>query len=306
MSAPHATLADSRAPAWARRGYAALVVGLAVFLGLLIVLREPVRGYLATIRLAGPLPAGQEPAELAAWIEAAAVGVRAKVSASELYPGDCQIELEHLGPRPQVAQTRLEDLAQQFIGDYLPTLRTTGRQTRLARLQAEVQAARDQEDLLRVQLETLRQQQLLAMSQALQPQQDATVNPSLDQANLTALASDSTDERTVRLEALRKELAKLLAGFTDEHPQVIALRSQIARLEEQLAQPQEVSATDNSAALPSSTVTVLVSTTTRSDSIPPEAVSPAPSGDDLSDDIDAALTALAAATRNREWSEGQL
>src|SRR3954470_10746782 len=149
-----------------RRAYQALVVGLAVFLLTLVALRDPFRGYLAEIHLTGPATEGLDLDVATAWLrradsQVAAVGI----PAGEISPKS-EIRITHIALRPATAITRLDELAERWLYQYLPEQLQSYRRTALAELRNAVAAARAREDAGRERLESLRQNQMAQMLHA--------------------------------------------------------------------------------------------------------------------------------------------
>jgi hypothetical protein len=282
------------------RGYATLVVALATFLAAMVVLRVPFRGYLIEGRLSGRLAEGQTASEVQAWLQTAAPGVHARVT--EHASGGCDIVLQELTLRATDAQRAMNRVARQFAEQYVVQRQEAARQRTLSRLQAELAAARDTEDLLRGKVDTLRREAELAALAP--PTADVAPAPEVQHAPATPPASppasplasgDRASERLAplreRLETLRAELAKLLGTFTEQHPQVLTLRAQIAGLEQELFGSHDVSARP--------VANVVQAAQAQS------GVYGYLSGPPYSQ-FDAAQADLTAATRARQWAERQL
>jgi hypothetical protein len=278
------------------RGYATLVVALATFLAAMVVLRVPFRGYLIEGRLSGRLAEGQSASEVEAWLQTAAPGVHARVS--EGASGGCDIVLQELTLRATDAQRAMNRVARQFAEQYVAERQQAARQRALARLQAELAAARDAEDLLRGKVDGLRREAELAALSAppapeAAPPPEVALAPAIPALNPPA-AGEAASERLTplreRLENLRAELAKLLGTFTEQHPQVLTLRAQIAGLEHELFGSAE-------AAQP---VANFVQGAQAQSGTYGYASGPPYS------EFDAAQADLAAATRARQWAERQL
>ena len=227
------------------RTYATLIVALAAFLASMVVLRVPFRGYLIEARLSGRLGDGLDAAGIASWFKTAAPGVSVRVDAAE--SGHCDAILQQIAPRAGETQIAINRVARQFAEHYVAERREAVRQARLARLQAELQTARDTEDAVRSRLDELRQGQMVHSpshppAETL-PAPLASVPPSIPTAPLPTipapLADDDARTRSLheRLASLRAELASLLGNCTEAHPKVITLRLQIAGLEQELAAP---------------------------------------------------------------------
>jgi hypothetical protein len=241
-----------------RRAYMALVVGLAVFIATLVVLREPFRGYLAEVRIGGPATGGLDLDDATIWLKQADEGVAVIATAPGERSRRSQIRMTYLAPLPTPAQERLDELAGRWLYQYLPQRLNAFRQAELRDLRAGVNEARAREDEAGSELELLRQRQLALLLRPGVPGAGSggprttegsgdprtTEDPDLDRRPasaqelplpVTAIPPLPTAPGPwrERLEALRLELARLLASFTEAHPQVIALRLQIERLEGQ-------------------------------------------------------------------------
>jgi hypothetical protein len=218
-----------------RRVQAALVVGLAVFLLTLVVLHEPFRGYLAEVHIAGPAIEGLDLDEAVAWLkhadrQAAVIAT----PAGEISPKS-QIRVTYVARLPGPAIHHVDDLADRLLYQYLPDRLQAYRRAALAALRSEATAAREREDSARNRIELLRQRQLTELQR--EPvSKFAAAGSGQPPAFIVTTAAPADDRAAPRekLEAMRMELSRLAASFTDAHPQVITLRSQIAGLERQL------------------------------------------------------------------------
>ena len=271
------------------RGYATLVVALAAFLASMVALRVPFRGYLVEARLAGRLGDGLDRPTIEKWLKSAARGVSVRVEADA--GGRCDVVLQQIAPRAGDAQLAMDRVTRQFAEQFVVQRREASRQIKLARLQAELQTARDTEDSLRNRLEEIRNRQ--------EPQ-TASLPSGPELASPTARAITptpaATSERVAnaarlreRLEALQVELAGLLGNFTEAHPKVITLRSQIAGLESELLDKNPAARNEAPSA------EAVIRRSSHGTSIPAESTSQ-----------QTAEANLAAATRARQWAERQL
>jgi hypothetical protein len=295
MSPPLTTLAPPAQSA-PTRGYATLVVALAAFLASMVVLRVPFRGYLIEARLSGRLGDGLDQPAVEAWLKTAAPGVQVRVDAEA--SGRCDVILQQVAPRAGEAQIAIDRVTRQFAEQYVAQRHEATRQVRLARLQAELQTARDTEDALRTRLDELREQQLVQVPSAMSA--ETLPPPAAEPAPPAPLATNDPRLKGLRerLESLKVELAGLLGNFTEEHPKIITLRSQIAGLERELDSPESGVASGKpvekhaSRYTPARTIGLTASSY--------ESQSAAPGG------AQDALANLAAATRARQWAERQL
>jgi hypothetical protein len=286
-----------------RRVYMALAAGLAVFIATLAILREPFRGYLAEVQIVGPTAQGLDLNDAARWLK------RTEPTAAIL-TGPLQgpiprsrLRMTYLAPRPQAARLRLDDLATRWLYQYLPEHLQAHRRQVLSQSRNAVSTARDREDVVRTRVEELRQQQLARYFQ--QPSLPRVASAPVESLPVPIAAApqplDSSGLRA-QLDKLRMELSRLLASFTDEHPQVITLRQQIAGLEQQLGLPATTDAGPElrpaPVAGPAATSYVAV---VSSPAAGETAATGAPA--DLSAELAAALVELSQASRQRQAAE---
>src|SRR5262245_10863735 len=142
-----------------RRAYLALVIGLAVFIVTLILLREPFRGYLAEIHISGPAMAGLDLDDATRWLKAADARVAVAINGGGTSPRRL-IRITYVAARPSVGEQRLDELADRWLYQYLPERLQAYRHAALAELRTAVTQARQREDAARQRLEELRQAQL--------------------------------------------------------------------------------------------------------------------------------------------------
>ena len=281
------------------RGYATLVVALAAFLASMVVLRVPFRGYLIEARLSGRLGDGLDKSAVESWLKTAAPGVQVRVEAED--SGRCDVVLQQIAPRAGETQIAIDRVARQFAEQYVAERREAARQAKLGRLQAELQTARDTEDAIRTRLDELRQEQFV-QTPAASPAETLpppAVEPILPARPAPLVADDSRLKGLrERIEALRVELAGLLGNFTEAHPRVITLRSQIAGLERELASPEPGVANG-----PTGERHAWGSTPARTVGL---ATNSYASQSDPRGSVPDTLANLAAATRARQWAERQL
>jgi hypothetical protein len=283
----------------ASRGYATLVAALAAFLLSMVVLRVPFRGYLIEARLAGRLSDGLNASAVEAWLKAAAPGVTIRVRAQP--GGGCQVVMQQIAPRADDTRFAIDRVARQFAEQYVVHRHETARQVKLARLQAELRAARDMEDDVRLLVEELRAVQL-AQSRITQTQPIAAPEtlppPGTSQATSPTVAAVSPLERLrQRRESLLFELAGLLGNFTEQHPKVVLLRSEIAGIERELA-----AASESLAEQPIREKQAAHRMRAHHVGLTGKYCD----GDVSAAGLDEALANLAAATRARQWAERQL
>jgi hypothetical protein len=248
-----------------RRCYQATVAALAVFILTIVFCREPFRGYLAEVQMTGPTAEGLDLAKAVDWIKQSDKRVAAIATGSGTARPQVRITL--VAARPQLATERLDELAERFLFQYLPDRLQNYRHGALAELRSASQAAREHEDAARLALEALRQRQLaqvLKTAEAAErknaiavenpPANDVTnqnqvgglVNPGMGPfrprtgdasdggSALAGALSESRAKALDKLHTLRLDLAGFMSNCTDEHPDVIRLRSQIQSLEREL------------------------------------------------------------------------
>jgi len=161
-----------------------------------------------------------------------------------------EIRIGRVASRLTAATADLDDLARRLLSDELPEQHAAHREGVLTALQGELQTARNAEDELRLRAEELRDQQLAMQTQpAAAPSEVAesprsvaqTDSPQYREADVSRSQgtepNPSNDQLRGRLDSLRLELASLLASFTDEHPQVLALQRQIDSLLHEMDAP---------------------------------------------------------------------
>jgi hypothetical protein len=298
-----------------RRVYLALASALAVFLATLAILREPFRGYLGEVHIVGPVSQGLDLDDAARWLkrtEPSAVVLTDRNHRHTLAGGRSQIRMTYLAPRPAAVRLRLDDLSTRWLYQYLPEQLQAFRREALSQTRSVVTAARDREDAARTRVEELRQKQLARyFQQPSFPQLTAAETAPQLHSPAALVPADSNELRT-QLDKLRMELARLLASFTDEHPQVITLHKQITGLETQLGLPSGGSLPgsgpelvpappgDSQASGQATSATHLVSTNAASSTSESAAQ---PETTDLSASISAALLELAQAGRQRQVAE---
>src|SRR5262245_27706915 len=103
-----------------RRIYQALVVGLAVFIVTLVVLRQPFRGYLAEVRISGPVAEGLDLAAAANWLKQTDPKIAVVTSRGKDSAGRGQIRATYIASRASAATRRLDELAERWLYQYLP------------------------------------------------------------------------------------------------------------------------------------------------------------------------------------------
>jgi len=217
-----------------RRAYLALTAALAVFVATLAILREPFRGYLAEVHIEGPSAQGLNLEDAGLWLKRAEPGAVVLTGPAPGRAARSRVRMTYHAARPNAARLRLDDLATRWLYQYLPDQLQAHRRGVLAQSRGAVTAARDREDEARTRVEVLRQQQLARyFQQPAFPKPPEVTEPS---PPIAAPPAEQSELRA-QLEKLRLELTRLLASFTEEHPQVITLRKQIAGLERQLQLP---------------------------------------------------------------------
>jgi hypothetical protein len=143
-----------------RRIYQALVIGLALFIVTLVVLREPFRGYLAEVRISGPAMEGLDLNAAANWLKQTDARIAVVTSHGRDSTGRGQIRATYVASRASAATRRLDELAERWLYQFLPNQLTAYRHRALADLRGASQAARLREDEVRSRLEAARQVQL--------------------------------------------------------------------------------------------------------------------------------------------------
>lgn len=243
-----------------RRVYKGLVVGLAVFIITLVVLREPFRGYLAEVQISGPPTAGVSLDESLRWIKQAdSLAAVVTISAGETSTRN-QIRMTYISRQARFATARLDELAARWLCQYLPERLTAYRRNVLAELRAAASSAREREDVARQRLDVLRQEQLLAVLQPAAKRAVESESRGIEGGDQEAArrmggsagaspshmagASPAQSTQQEQLANLKWELSQLLSRCTEDHPEVIKLRKQIAGMEE--PEPASGSATEAS------------------------------------------------------------
>ena len=241
MSASCTTDLDSPAcPPLVRRLHKSVIVGLAIFFGVIIALGEPFRGYQAEVRLSGPTSDAINFDQVRDWITR--TDSQAAVAIARQTSGNARVEIRvgRVATRLTSATQVLDNLARRLLTEELPQQHAAHRQSVLASVQEDLQAAREAEEALRSRAAELREEQLAPRNQSPQPQQ-AEAAPLAEppqgfvQAAPPEVAAElnpAAEERRKQLDSLRLELARLLASFTEEHPQVLAIQRQIDSLEQ--------------------------------------------------------------------------
>lgn len=241
MSTTCTTDLDSPAcPPLVRRLHKSVIVGLAIFFAVIIALGEPFRGYQAEVRLSGPTSEAIDADRLRDWITQS--DSQAAVAIARQTSGNARVEIRvgRVATRLTSATQALDELARKLLTEELPQQHAAHRQTVLASVQEDLQAAREAEEALRSRTAELREQQLALQSQSPSFQPADAAGPAepppafVQSAPLEAATAPdpAAEERRKQLDSLRLELARLLASFTEEHPQVLAVQRQIDSLEQ--------------------------------------------------------------------------
>jgi hypothetical protein len=218
-----------------QRVYQALVVALAVFILTLVVFKQAFRGYLAEVRLSGPVSEGLDLEEAARWIKQVdrQVAAVANLPRGELNRG--QLRITHVADHGPLAAARVQQLAERWLYQYLPDRLQNYRQAALVGLRTAATTARQREDAAHQELEVLRQRQLAQIRRQIEMIASLASASGPQSAAPRAAAALDGDVREEKLSELRRQLGTLAGQCTDDHPQVKTLRSDIAALEEQLA-----------------------------------------------------------------------
>jgi hypothetical protein len=236
------------------RHYAAAVTLTAVLLVGFALWRAPVKGYVAEASLRADNSAARlELGRVSTWLksdEVLAAAANAVETNERLSVADLRHDLAIFIPdtlagksfdirlvahRPATAAAVVNALSQQFTTSYLRQERQTARAAELSRLRGLVQAARMEEDRLRVDVDRLRQEQVARVISATRTVADAAVEAEQNQAGRSAAADERPSRLREQLDTLKLQRNLLLGDRTTEHPQVVALENQITRLENELA-----------------------------------------------------------------------
>lgn len=238
----------SGCPPLVRRAHKAMVVGLAVFFAMILGLGETFRGYQAEVRVRGPKSEALDTEKIREWITKSEPRAAVAVARGNGGESNVEIRIGRVASRVTEATAALDDLARRLLAEELPRQHAAHRQTLLAQLQADLQTAREAEDGLRGRAAELREERLALEGQSVETDRaisEATSASDLPDREAYASRSpemepgNNSEEIRSRLEALRLELARLLASFTDEHPQVLALKRQIDSLENERQETNE-------------------------------------------------------------------
>ncbi len=226
-----------------RRLHQSLAVGLAVFMLTLVILREPFRGYLAEVHISGPATAGLDLDDATQWLKRVEPHLATVATPAGEISAKAEIRATYVGPHPRPALLHLDDLADRWLYQYLPDRLQAYRHGALNTLRAAVADARQREDDAHARLEELRQQQLAALAgdtqsggvrQAVELNSRSSVSVKGPSEPTVAIA-DSNSKLRERLETLKVQLSHLTGSHTEEHPEIVTLKSQIAAIERELA-----------------------------------------------------------------------
>src|SRR5262245_20274961 len=236
-----------------QRLHQALAVGLAVFMLTLVVLREPFQGYLAQVHISGPATAGLDLDHAVQWLKAVEPRLAAVATPAGEISAKAEIRATYVAPHPRQALSHLDELADRWLYQYLPDRLQAYRRGTLSSLRTAVTDFRQREDGLQERLEGLRQRQvaeLRGQGSGIRNQNSEAGAQKAEVGDQKAVAiavvksgSDSSSENKVRerLESLKVQLSHLLGSHTDEHPEIVTLKSQINSLEKQLGLPETAS-----------------------------------------------------------------
>jgi hypothetical protein len=226
-----------------QRLHQALAVGLAVFMLTLVVLREPFHGYLGEVHISGPATAGLDLNEAVQWLKKVEPHLAVVATPAGEISAKAEVRATYVGPHPRPALLHLDDLADRWLYQYLPDRLQAYRHGVLNKLRAAVAQARQREDEAHGRLEELRQQQLaeLASGKAV-----GDIRPAVDSNPRSVTSVQSAPQATFavaepssklreRLETLKVQLSHLTGSHTEEHPEIVTLKSQIAAIERELA-----------------------------------------------------------------------
>jgi hypothetical protein len=243
-----------------RRLHQALAVGLAVFMLTLVVLREPFQGYLAQVQISGPATAGLDLDEAVKWLKKVEPHLAAVATPAGEISAKCEIRATYVAPHPRQAISHLDELADRWLYQYLPDRLQVYRRGTLASLRTAVTDFRQREDALQERLEGLRQRQVAELrsqgsgigsqESGARSQEPPVGSQKLELGDQKSVAiavvksgndSDGGNKLRERLESLKVQLSHLLGSHTDEHPEIVTLKSQINSLEKQLGLPETTS-----------------------------------------------------------------
>lgn len=243
---PRTTNAASACPLpLMHHAYQAAVVGVAVFFAVLVVLREPFRGYQTEVQLTGSSSVPVDPEALREWLK------RADSNAAPAISGGTdertlKIRIGRIAPRLPEARRALDELGRRVLIEYLPQVHSAHRQSIVRQLERDLQLARDAEEALAAESRKLTAQHVQAeRTRAEQPRSELAAEAAggselpAEQFAAPVEALPNGNPLHAQLEQLRLELSRLLANFTDEHPQVVTLRRQIESLQQQLEERSE-------------------------------------------------------------------
>lgn len=222
-------------PPVVRRAHKSVIVGLAIFFAVIIALGEPFRGYQAEVRVSGPAGDSIDRTQVVNWIQQADPQAAVAVATQTSGASRVEFRIGRVATRLTSGTQALDDLARRLLVEELPAQHAAYRQRTLAGLQDDLQLAREEENALRSRAADLREKQLAQQVQSPGRPTAAESPRNIVQYAPPANAASEPDmaeaPREQQLETLRLELARLLANFTDEHPQVLAIRRQIESLE---------------------------------------------------------------------------
>src|SRR5262245_24429493 len=243
-----------------QRLHQALAVGLAVFMLTLVVLREPFQGYLAQVHISGPATAGLDLDHAVQWLKAVEPRLAAVATPAGEISAKAEIRATYVAPHPRQAISHLDELADRWLYQYLPDRLQAYRRGTLASLRIAVTDSRQREDALQERLEVLRQRQVAELRGQGSGVRGRDSGAQNREPELSGQTSDLGDQKAVaiavvksgsdadggnklreRLESLKVHLSHLLGSHTDEHPEIVTLRSQINSLEKQLGLPETIS-----------------------------------------------------------------
>jgi hypothetical protein len=238
-----------------QRLHQALAVGLAIFMLTLVVLREPFHGYLAEVQISGPSTAGLNLDEAVQWLKKVEPHLAAVATPAGEISAKCELRATYVGPHPRQALSHLDELADRWLYQYLPDRLQAYRHGTLASLRTAVNEARQREDALQEQLESLRQRQVAdkrdhgsgVRSQETADREQGTADRGQGTVAVVGAAAggnDAASKLRERLDSLRVQLSHLQGSHTEEHPEIVTLKSQISSLERQLGQPANASSSD--------------------------------------------------------------
>jgi len=229
------------------------VVAVSSIIAVLIFLREPFRGYQTEVRLRGTASGAIEPEALRDWLRSADPRAATAISGGTQHRPQIEVRIGRIAPRLAEATDTLDTLARRILLEFLPQKHADHRQRVIADLERALQIARDTEQSLVSRSRAIadfRKPEPQPADVDSPPEWSQSIAPAPAQSPAQVVEKTDGNPLHAQLIELRQELARLLATFTDEHPQVAAIRRQIAHLEGQLGNDGASPALEAAAARP--------------------------------------------------------